>query len=64
MKLCSRLAEEDVDLLEEICVDVRWDGEEMGFGDTEDEEEMDSEEMYSDEELYYGSYGSMMVYGL
>ena len=63
MKLCSRLAEEDVDLLEEICVDVRWDGEEMGFGDTEDEE-MDSEEMYSDEELYYGSYGSMMVYGL
>jgi hypothetical protein len=49
---CSHLEDSDVELLEEIVVDVGWDGIVQGFSDSEEDEE--DEENYYDHDGYYG----------
>ncbi|KAH7927841.1 hypothetical protein BV22DRAFT_244612 [Leucogyrophana mollusca] len=56
MSNCRHVFEEDVDLLEEVVVDFKWDGIERYDGDSDDEGE-DDEDMYYGDGLY-GAYDS------
>lgn len=57
---CRLFTDMDAELLEEIVVNVLWDGEESGYSDEEEEEEEDPE-FYEDDESYYDEDG---LYGL